>query len=241
MITKIKKRLEKETFEPSLLGLFTNPFYFARSGLLRYITQLAPTIQGITLDIGCGNKPYQHVFKQTTQYIGIEIDTANKSQKQADYYYDGKTLPFDAQYFDSIVTNQVFEHVFNPEAFLQETHRVLKQGGHLLITVPFVWDEHEQPIDYARYSSFGLKYLLETHGYEVIQHYKSMSDIRVIFQLINGYIVKTCFTKKPYINLLLCVLLIAPFNVFGSLLALFLPNNQDLYLDNIVLARKSTH
>ena len=56
--------------------------------------------------------------------------------------------------------NQVLEHVFNPDDFVREIARVLKPGGALLLTVPFVWNEHEQPYDYARYSSFGLRAFL---------------------------------------------------------------------------------
>ena len=60
-----------------------------------------------------------------------------------------------------MLCNQVLEHVFNPDEFLLKINRVLKNDGKLLLTVPFVWDEHEQPFDYARYSSFGLKALIE--------------------------------------------------------------------------------
>ena len=75
-----------------------------------------------------------------------------------------------------MLCNQVLEHVFNPQEFLGELGRVLARGGRLLLTVPFVWDEHEQPFDYARYSSFGLKALLEQHGFRVLQHRKLLAE-----------------------------------------------------------------
>jgi len=37
------------------------------------------------------------------------------------------------------------------------------------MTAPFVWDEHSQPYNYARYSSFGLKFILEKHGFEILE------------------------------------------------------------------------
>ncbi len=106
------------------------------------------------------------------------------------------------------------------------------------MTVPFVWDEHEQPYDYARYSSFGLKFILEKHGFRVIEQRKTASDIRVIFQLINAYLYKILLTKKPLINRLFCFLFMSPFNILGEFLRHLFPGNNDLYLDNIVLARK---
>jgi SAM-dependent methyltransferase len=134
----------------------------------------------------------------------------------------------------------VLEHVFNPDEFLAEIHRILKPEGTLLLTVPFVWDEHKQPIDYARYSSFGLKHMLQKQGFEIVSHIKTSTDVSVIFQLINAYLFKILQTKNPYFNLILTILLMAPFNIIGIILAKVLPNNQDLYLDNIVLARKKT-
>jgi SAM-dependent methyltransferase len=162
--------------------------------------------------------------------------------KKAEYFYDGNIFPFQNEEFDSIIANQVFEHVFNPVGFLSEIHRVLKPNGLFLITVPFVWDEHEQPIDYARYSSFGIKQLLENHGFEIVEQHKSIADVRVIFQLTAAYIYKKMVTQSGVLNLLFTFLFISPLNVIGEVLAIFLPDNEDLYLDNIVLAKKyGTH
>lgn len=227
-----------EQFFPGILGLFINPFYFARKGLANHITDLAVNITGKTLDIGCGTKPYAHLY-QSIEYVGLEIDTTqNRFNKNADYFYDGNNFPFDDASFDSLVANEVFEHVFNPDQFLSEALRVLKPNGNVLLTMPFVWDEHEQPYDFARYSSFGIKSLLEKHGFEITEQRKSMDDIRVIFQLLNTYIYKKTVTKNAWLNVLITLILIAPFNILGEVLALITPRNPDLYLDNIVLARK---
>lgn len=201
----------------------------------RNIIALAPGVHGRILDVGCGSKPYRKYF-DTVEYVGLEI--GDRQKPHADYYYDGKVFPFDDSTFDSVLTSQVLEHVFNPSEFLAEINRVLKDGGSLLLTVPFVWDEHEQPFDYARYSSFGLRYLLEEHGFEILDHRKSMDDVRVIFQMINTYIYKKTVTRSARINLLLTLLLMAPFNLLGEIAGRILPHNSDLYLDNIVLARK---
>ncbi len=238
MINKLKQLLNREQFEPGLLGLFVNPFYFARKGLFENIIPLAKYIKGKTLDVGCGQKPYEKFFN-STQYIGLEIDTVkNRQNKKADFFYDGFTFPFQDKEFDNIIINQVFEHVFNPDDFLKEVNRVLKPGGVLLMTVPFVWDEHEQPYDYARYSSFGVRSILEKYGFQTIEYKKSINDIRLIFQLVNDYIYKKTVTKNVYLNLLTTFILISPFNILGELLSKILPRNDDLYLDNIVLTKK---
>ena len=238
MLRTLKQIYIKEQFNSKILGLFINPFYFARKGLYQNVSKLITNLNGKLLDVGCGTKPYENICN-VDEYIGLEIDDeGNRQHNYADVFYDGKTIPFEDKSFDSILSNQVFEHVFNPNQFLKEINRVTKVGGKFLITVPFVWDEHEQPYDYARYSSFGLKHILAENGFEIIEHRKSNNGIEVIFQLINDYLYKVIMTENIYFNLLIIILLMAPINMAGLILSKLLPRNNDLYLDNIVLAKK---
>ena len=238
MLKKLKQIYFKEQFNPSFIGVFIHPFFFARRGLYKHIRSIASFIKGKTLDVGCGSKPYEKLY-QSTEYIGLEMDTEeNRQKKKADFFYDGSTFPFRNEEFESVVANQVFEHVFNPDRFLSEVNRILKLNGYLLLTVPFVWDEHEQPYDYARYSSFGLQSILNKQGFTVQQHKKSIHDIRIIFQLINMYIFKQTNSKYKLLNIITTFFLMAPFNIVGSLIYWIFPGNKDLYLDNIVLAQK---
>lgn len=238
MMTRLKAIFSKQEFKPGLIGIFINPFYFARQGLYEGIATLSTNIGGVVLDVGCGTKPYIDVFSYS-KYIGLEIDSErNIKNGIADFYYDGHSFPFESAFFDSIICNQVLEHVFQPTDFLKEIHRVLKPGGKLLLSIPFVWDEHEQPWDFARYSSFGIKFLLESNGFTILEHKKTNADSRTLFQLINAYIYKITLTDHAKLNLLLCVLLIAPFNILGCILGKLLPKNNDLYLDQIVLSQK---
>ena len=234
MKQRLKSLIQQQEFNPRLLGLFINPFYFARKGLHMHIAALAPNIKGRVLDVGCGSKPYRSLFP-ASEYIGMEIMGGHTN---ADCYYNGKNFPFQDSEFNSVLTSQVLEHVFNPEVFLSEINRVLKVDGILLLTVPFVWDEHEQPYDYARYSSFGLRYLLEQNGFVILEHRKSMNDIRVIFQMMNAYTYKKTICGNFFLNTIITLILMAPFNILGEILGWILPCNNDLFLDNIILARK---
>lgn len=235
----LKRFLIQQNFSPSLWGVFVNPFYFARRGLYKAVCELSGDMRGRILDVGCGTKPYRSLFILATEYIGLELDTENnRLSKNADFFYDGKTFPFTDESFDCLVLNQVFEHVFNPQQFMAELNRVVRVDGLFLITVPFAWDEHEQPYDYARYSSFGLKAVLAEGGFEVVQAKKTAADLSVIFQLINAYLFKLTVSKSTLLNYLSCLFLMAPFNILGSVISKLLPANQDLYLDNVILARK---
>ena len=223
---------------PGLVGLFVNPFYFARRELLCAVRALGPEISGRVLDVGCGTRPYESLLK-ASEYVGLELDTPeNRAARKADLFYDGRRLPFPDASFDAVICNQVLEHVFEPDSFLREIARVLRNGGRLLLTVPFVWDEHEQPRDFGRYSSFGLAALLSRNGFRLLRQEKTAADVKTLFQLINAYLYKVTVTRSGYANLLFAVVLMAPFNLLGTVLAWILPRNADLFLDNVVLAER---
>jgi len=237
LIKWLKSIYRKEQFNPQVIGIFINPFYFCRKSLYKHINDLAEKLRGKLLDVGCGTKPYKDLFVNVNEYIGLEIEREGQ-KKNAELMYDGKTIPVEDNTFDSILSTQVFEHVFNPDDFIRELNRVTKNGGMLLLSCPFVWDEHEQPYDYARYSSFGIRHILEQNGFEILELRKSINDFSIFPQLVNAYIVKTLFTENHFINLLITFFIVSFLNISGIILSKFLPKNDDFYLDNIVLARK---
>lgn len=240
MINKLRAYYERQMFFPGLLSVFFNPFYFSRKNLGAAILDESVNIKGNLIDVGCGSKPYQSIFK-VKSYRGLDIESPTSIDRGvADDMYDGTNFPYKDEYFDSALCNQVLEHVFNPDEFLSEVNRVLKPGGKFLLTVPFVWDEHEQPYDYARYSSFGLAALLSKNGFKIIRHKKLGADATVLFQLINTYLFKISLKWPLFLRLLFMCTIIAGFNIVGILTKKILPPNPDLFLDHIIYAEKVT-
>lgn len=238
MMSTVRQFLRRQQFDPGPIGPFVNPFYLARRGLRRAVAAASHHLRGDLLDVGCGSRPYRALF-DVERYVGMEVDTeATRRSAAADVYYDGRTFPFADGAFQSVLCNQVLEHVFNPDEFLSEICRVLCPGGQLLLTVPFVWDEHEQPHDYARYSSFGLTALLERNGFAIVHHAKMLDDFSLIFQLVNAYLYKVTRTRVAVVNLAITALLMAPLSIAGLVLGAVLPRNADLFLDQLVLARR---
>jgi ubiquinone/menaquinone biosynthesis C-methylase UbiE len=70
---------------------------------------------------------------------------------------------------DAVLSTQVLEHVADPLSVLAEFFRVLKPDGRLWLTAPFVWYLHEEPYDYYRFTSHGLRFLLERAGFIEIE------------------------------------------------------------------------
>jgi SAM-dependent methyltransferase len=228
----------RQQFAPGAPGWLVNPFFFARRGLVDGLRGFFPQLTGEVLDVGCGRKPYQHLVP-ARRYVGLDLDTPElRELGAADLFYSGGKIPVAAESFDAVLCSQVLEHIFAPAEFLGEIRRVLRPGGVLLLTTPFAWDEHSQPHDFGRYSSFGLRHVLEAAGYEVVAQHKTCADGRALVQLAAAYLYKVLRSRNRWVNLSTQLLLIGPVNVIGGLLAWLLPANPDFFLDNVVLARK---
>ena len=115
-----------------------------------------------------------------------------------DFFYDGKTIPFENNTFDSILSTEVFEHVFNLPELLSEINRVLKSDGILLITCPFIIAEHEVPNDFARYTSFGIKHLLNDAGFEIIKYKKIGTSFESVMQVFMSYLDSYVISKLNF-------------------------------------------
>lgn len=230
-------------FLPKWYDLFTNPFYLIRRGLYRGILNNRHYLHGKMLDFGCGNKPYASLL-QVEQHVGLDYDTEvsrRNLKKTVDVFYDGKTIPFPDNEFDSAFSSEVLEHVFNPDVILPEILRVLKPGGHLLLTCPFFWPEHEQPYDYARYTSFALKHLMEKNGFEVVHYEKTGNFMACIIQSIVSYIYFFIPHRPYFLEVFFFTFLITPFLVLGKILMAILPKKMrrdDFYLNNIIVVKK---
>ena len=194
---------------------------------------------GKLLDVGCGSKPYEKMF-DVEKYIGIDIEVSghNHSSSKVDKFYDGKKIPFENEYFQNVFASEVFEHVFNIDELLDEISRVLKSGGKLGFTCPFVWDEHEQPYDFARYTSFAVEHLLDAHGFKLVQLTKSTGYFETVMQMLSAYIYQHVLPKNPYIRILLTPVLVSPVNIAAIILTKVLPKNTNFYHNNIVVAEK---
>ncbi len=81
-------------------------------------------------------------------------------------WVDGR-IPLPEASIDSALCTEVLEHCPNPTAILPEVCRVLKPGGSLVLTLPFLWPLHKVPHDWCRYTPFALRELLTNAGFQV--------------------------------------------------------------------------
>lgn len=159
------------------------------------LKRVAPQARGRLLDVGCGEKPYEHIFlPYVSEYLGIEHEAsfvstaAAHAARKPDVIYDGKRLPFEDRSFDTVLNVQVLEHTPRPSALVHEMARVLKDDGILILSAPFQFRLHEQPHDYFRYSPHGLRTLCEAAGLEVLEVHAQGSLWSVLAHKLNSYL-----------------------------------------------------
>jgi hypothetical protein len=80
--------------------------------------------------------------------------------------YDVCAGPLPEKY-DLIVAEQVFEHLLYPLRAGCNVHRMLRDGGHFLITTPFLVQIHDHPVDCTGWTETGLRHFLEECGFGI--------------------------------------------------------------------------
>lgn len=125
-------------------------------------------IKGKLLDLGCGEKPYKLVYDHLCESsIGIDVETCKHEQKYVDVFASADQIPFADETFHTVLCTNVLEHVPDMEKAFSEISRVLKKGGHLIISIPFLYPVHESPYDFYRYTIYGIRHQLGQNGFEI--------------------------------------------------------------------------
>jgi hypothetical protein len=110
-----------------------------------------------------------------------------------------------------------------------------------LITCPFAICEHEQPNDYARYTSFAIKHLMEKNGFEIIAFEKLGTSIDVIVQIRLTYFhnnIMPLISRIPVFRHLVRISVNFILNSYANLHGKVFPRGNELYLNNLILCKK---
>jgi SAM-dependent methyltransferase len=120
------------------------------------------------LDAGAGEARHKAYFKRG-RYIGLDAGYGDSSwdYSKLDILGDLARIPLRNSSVDCILCMVVLEHTRNPREVLLEFARVLKSGGTLIMVVPFLWEEHQIPHDYFRFTRYGVRCLFEPSPFDV--------------------------------------------------------------------------
>jgi SAM-dependent methyltransferase len=121
------------------------------------------------LDAGAGQAPYGPLFAHCDHRTQDRPESVHGAARTADIVADLHDLPVEDESFDFVLCTEVLEHVADPARVLSELHRVLRPGGGLLLSVPFVGELHEDPDDHLRFTRYGLEGLLAGAGFDAVE------------------------------------------------------------------------
>jgi SAM-dependent methyltransferase len=124
-----------------LLGHPSYVWRFGQERRLAMINQYAPLAGRRILDTGCGLGMYVRAFRQFSDEVyGIDIDADKIAEASREWpnlrVAPAEQLPFEDQFFDVVLSHEVWEHVGDDRAAAREAVRVLKPGGRLVIFAP---------------------------------------------------------------------------------------------------------
>jgi hypothetical protein len=77
--------------------------------------------------------------------------------------------PHDLQPADLAFCEQVLEHVPDPLVAARTLGALVKPGGHVVISTPFLLRIHREPTDFWRFTPDGLRLIIEGAGLEVVR------------------------------------------------------------------------
>ena len=194
------------------------------------------------LDVGCGLKPFASSFDHA-YYTGIDIQVSGRADdmKVPDKFFDGINIPYDDNMFDGVLCTQVLEHVENLDLLVAECNRVIKVGGRFVVSVPFIYKEHEQPYDFRRFTSYGLLLTMKRNNFQIDSCVKCLSAIETIATIFSVYISNNIGSKSRLAYILTGLFITLPTLVLSKCMARILPDNEDLYCVLISSAVKTAH
>ncbi len=150
---------------------------------MRYMT-------GVVLNGGCGIRRVE--LTHASYVINLDVAASPQTYVRGDLEH----LPLGNQSVDSILSIAVLEHCRHPWLVAREFARVIKSGGRILCSVPFLQPVHACPGDYFRFTPDGLLSLLEDVGFRKIE----ASSTHGFFHVL-GWLLQEALSGLPLLRI----------------------------------------
>jgi SAM-dependent methyltransferase len=132
-----------------------------------YLEKFLPSIEGSVLEIGSKDYGSTMNFRglyPDNDYVGLDLEDGKGVDIVHDLTQGVGELASNS--FDLMISCSVLEHVDRPWVMAEHMETLLKPGGKMYISVPWVWRYHPYPDDYFRFSHRGIKSLFPSCSWE---------------------------------------------------------------------------
>lgn len=122
----------------------------------------------VVLDAGAGEARSRKCFSRG-RYIALDRGHGDAAwdYSRLDVKGDLAEIPLRTASVDRILCIVVLEHTRDPKKVLTEFARVMKTGARLHLVVPFLWEEHQEPHDFHRFTRYGIRLAFESLPFEI--------------------------------------------------------------------------
>lgn len=160
--------------------------------------QLSKRLAGRTLDLGCGIGDMLSYRRNT---VGVDINPLTvefcKARGNEAYLMVSNTLPFRAMEFNSVLMDNVLEHLAEPVPLLAEVRRVLSVKGRLLIGVPGIKGWQSDPDHKIQYAEDDLLALVEPLGFRHLETFHTpLFQSDWLNRNVRQYCIYACFDRN---------------------------------------------
>ena len=158
--------------------------------------KLSKLLKGRTLDVGAGLGDF--IFNHPEGYA-VDPDPLNvqemlKKNIKAELLIDDKIV-FDDNFFNSVVMDNVLEHIMNPSNLLLEINRVLKKNGIFLVGVPGKKGFETAP-DHKVFYDENLLYKTLNNNFDLIKFFYTPFKLNILHKYLSAYCLYGVFKKR---------------------------------------------
>jgi len=191
---------------------YKSKFKITREFLLNALKYAAlKYAKGKLIDLGCGIKPYETIFKDYIDtYFGVDYPSTAEvnygKDTKVDLFADCTDTKLEEGAFDTLLSTQVIEHIIDTNKFIKECCRLLKTDGIGIFTIPFVWRLHAEPFDFFRFTKFSIEKLFTDNGFEIIELKPTEGAFAALIQsrIVTHYGCKDKSKISKFVNKAVC-------------------------------------
>ena len=145
----------------NLLKKIVHLLFPIKRPLFKYLKSISLNYKNLDiLEIGSGDEEKKQsvisIFKEAKIFLQTDI------KKEYSHMFLDITKPIEIKTkYDLVICTNVLEHIFETNLAIENLKKLVKNGGHLLVSVPLIYPLHDEPADYWRFTEHSLKILFK--------------------------------------------------------------------------------
>lgn len=196
-------------------------------------------------DYSTWDSEFEQMNNKVSKYRGASgVFLGYKQRIQLDKVCSATELPFENNSFDYHLSFEVLEHINDPLRYFSEASRVLRPGGVLILSVPFLYRMHggepDHPLDFFRYANGFFYMAAEKNNLKVVKIYANTGFGTTCASLTNQWIIRRIFESNSITKTIF--FLLSPFvfllsNSIGAIIDL-IPDTRFATRFHVIMQKK---